>query len=281
MDADPHRCADDGRPSLEPVGAATAIHERAYDTANVHAWQAPNAPTLARPVAVTQPDTSDTADAGQIVANCSAVIAVARRSLDCLVAGTVLVALSPLLLLIAVAIRVDSHGRVIFRQKRLGRDRRPFVLYKFRTMLPGSEGGAHREYVTRLIAGDNEPQINGRETLYKPSMDGRMTRLGRILRRWSLDELPQLWNVIKGDMSLIGPRPVIPYEAVHYPREWGLRFAVKPGLTGLWQVSGRNKRTYLEMIEYDLEYVCRRSLRLDARILARTIPAVLLRREAC
>jgi lipopolysaccharide/colanic/teichoic acid biosynthesis glycosyltransferase len=215
------------------------------------------------------------------VADCSAVIAVARRSLDCLAAVTVLVALSPLLLLIALAIWVDSHGQVIFRQTRLGRDRRPFVLYKFRTMLPDSDGGAHREYVTRLIAGDNEPQINGRETLYKPSMDGRMTRLGRILRRWSLDELPQLWNVIKGDMSLIGPRPVILYEAVHYPPQWGPRFAVKPGLTGLWQVSGRNKRTYLEMIEYDLEYVRRRSLRLDARILARTVPAVLLRRGVC
>jgi lipopolysaccharide/colanic/teichoic acid biosynthesis glycosyltransferase len=238
-------------------------------------------PALVSAAVGTTIDTSDTRDAGLTITNCSLLIAAIRRSSDCLIAAALLVLLSPLLLVIGVAIWSDSQGQVIFRQRRLGRDRRPFVLYKFRTMLPNSDGGAHREYVTRLIAGHDEPQVNGGEKLYKPSMDARVTRLGRVLRRWSFDELPQLWNVIKGDMSLIGPRPVILYEVAHYPPEWGLRFAVKPGLTGLWQVSGRSKRTYLEMIEYDLEYVSRRSLRLDAVILARTIPVVLLRRGVC
>jgi lipopolysaccharide/colanic/teichoic acid biosynthesis glycosyltransferase len=101
-----------------------------------------------------------------------------------------------------------------------------------------------------------------------------------LLRRWSVDEIPQLWNVVTGDMSLVGPRPVTSYEAALYPPGWSLRFAVKPGLTGLWQVSGRNHLTYVEMIELDLQYVRRRSLPLDLQILLRTIPTVLLRRGA-
>ena len=116
--------------------------------------------------------------------------------------------------------------------------------------------------------------------MFKPAFDDYVTRVGRVLRRWSVDEIPQLWNVVIGDMSLIGPRPVIEYEAALYPRTWDMRFAVKPGLTGLWQVSGRNRLTYIQMIDLDLEYVRRRSLRLDAAILARTIPTVLLRRGA-
>ena len=216
-----------------------------------------------------------------VVRDCPPIIAVVRRLIDFAVAFVLLVALSPLLVVIAVAVRLDSPGGPIFKQRRVGRGQRSFVLYKFRTMRAGSDGGPHRDYVTRLIAGDDVPQLNGRGRLYKLAPDADMTRIGRVLRRWSLDELPQLWNVVTGDMSLIGPRPVILYEAERYPPEWGLRFAVKPGLTGLWQVSGRNHRTYREMIAYDLEYIRTRSLRLDWVILVRTVPVVLLRRGVC
>jgi lipopolysaccharide/colanic/teichoic acid biosynthesis glycosyltransferase len=213
-----------------------------------------------------------------LVPDCSALIAAVRRSLDCLIAGTMLLALTPLLLPAAAAIWIDSRGKILFRQQRLGRHRRPFTLYKLRTIAREGDGGLHREYITRLIAGENQAQTNGDRKLFKLALEDHVTRVGRFLRRWSIDELPQLWNVLVGDMSLIGPRPVIPYEAAQYPLAWEPRFALKPGLTGLWQVSGRNQRTYHEMIELDLEYVRRRSLRLDAMIFARTIPTVLLRR---
>jgi lipopolysaccharide/colanic/teichoic acid biosynthesis glycosyltransferase len=209
---------------------------------------------------------------------CSPVVAGVRRALDCLIAAITLAVLSPLLLLIAIGIRLDSPGEVVFRQRRLGRDQKPFTLYKFRTMVPSGDQGAHRDYVARLIAADGTPHSLRNGTLFKPVLRGYVTTFGRRLRSWSLDEVPQLWNVLVGDMSLIGPRPVIPYEAAMYPPAWDLRFAVKPGLTGLWQVSGRNRLTYDEMIDLDLEYVRRRSLGLDAAILLKTIPTVVLRR---
>ena len=114
-----------------------------------------------------------------------------------------------------------------------------------------------------------------RRSLYKLAVDDRVTRVGRFLRRTSLDELPQLWNVLRGEMSLVGPRPVVPYELTHYPPRYFERFAVKPGLTGLWQVSGRNERSYQEMIELDIEYARRRTLPLDLLILLKTVWVVL------
>lgn len=212
-----------------------------------------------------------------VAPSCSFLVAATRRSFDLVVAAVLLMALAPLLLLVALAIRIDSPGQVLFRQRRLGRGRQPFTVYKFRTMVADGDRGLHREYVGQLIAGDDAARSNG-GALFKPAMDDYITGVGRFLRHSSVDEIPQLWNVLIGEMSLIGPRPVIEYEAALYPRTWDLRFAVKPGLTGLWQVSGRNRLTYVQMIDLDLEYVRRRSLRLDAAILARTIPAVLLRR---
>jgi lipopolysaccharide/colanic/teichoic acid biosynthesis glycosyltransferase len=128
--------------------------------------------------------------------------------------------------------------------------------------------------VQTLIDGEDHPE---RGHLYKLSVDDRITRTGRILRSWSLDELPQLLNVIRGDMALVGPRPVIPYEVEMYPKNYLARFAVKPGLTGLWQVSGRNERTYEEMVSFDIQYAQAASLLLDLRILAKTVPVVLRR----
>jgi len=197
-----------------------------------------------------------------------------RRLLDITLAAATLLALSPLLGAIALAIRLESPGPVVFRQRRLGRGRRPFTVLKFRTMRHGADAAPHREYVHSLI---DRPDGGEGGRLYKLSVDDRITRVGRFLRAWSLDELPQLVNVLRGEMALVGPRPVIPYEVERYPERYLARFAVKPGLTGLWQVSGRNERSYEEMVRFDIEYAQRASLLLDLRILAKTLPVVLAR----
>jgi lipopolysaccharide/colanic/teichoic acid biosynthesis glycosyltransferase len=195
-----------------------------------------------------------------------------RRALDILIAGTLLLALSPLLLLVALAVRIDSGGPSLFRQRRVGRGQREFTMFKFRTMQSGADTTPHREYVQALIGDERGPE---RGRLYKLTVDNRVTRVGRILRKSSLDELPQLINVLLGQMALVGPRPVIPYEVEKYPKAYLSRFDVKPGLTGLWQVSGRNQRTYEEMVNFDLQYAREASLLLDLRILVKTVPVVL------
>jgi lipopolysaccharide/colanic/teichoic acid biosynthesis glycosyltransferase len=205
--------------------------------------------------------------------------AVACRVLDLVLASMLLVAMLPLLLAIAVAIRLDSPGRALFRQRRLGRNLKPFTVIKFRTMRAGTRDDSHREYMLQLISGNGTPRGEERP-LFKLADDERVTRLGHVLRRSSLDELPQLWNVIVGDMSLVGPRPALAYEAERYPSEWLARFGVKPGLTGLWQVSGRSELNLPQAVALDIEYIERRSLWFNFGILARTIPAVLHRRGA-
>jgi lipopolysaccharide/colanic/teichoic acid biosynthesis glycosyltransferase len=204
--------------------------------------------------------------------------AIARRFLDVVVAGTVIALLSPLLLALAVAIRLDSRGPALFRQRRVGYGQREFTVLKFRSMRSDADPRGHRDYVTALIKGKNTD--GGRKDLYKLAVDDRITPIGRWIRHWSLDELPQLFNVLSGDMSLVGPRPAIPYEVAEYPSWYLDRFNVKPGLTGLWQVSGRNERTYEEMVRLDIDYAERRSLFLDLSILARTPLTVLARRGA-
>jgi lipopolysaccharide/colanic/teichoic acid biosynthesis glycosyltransferase len=209
--------------------------------------------------------------------------ALSRRVLDVGLAMVLIVLLVPVVLLIVLTIWVDSPGPVLFRQRRLGRDQVPFTLHKFRTMKIDADPGPHQEYVRALITGDGGGQIpvqNDGQTLFKLAVDDRLTRVGRLLRRTSLDELPQLWNVLRGQMSLVGPRPVIPYEVEHYPDWYRERFAIKPGMTGLWQVSGRNERTYEEMVRFDLEYVRRESLGLYLIVLFRTIWVVFSRQGA-
>jgi len=201
------------------------------------------------------------------------------RALDMLGGAILLVALAPLFIAIAIAIKLDSRGRVIFRQQRVGRDGRPFMVNKFRTMRPNVDHARHREFVIGLI-NDNGRDENSEQPFFKMTSDTRITRVGRFLRKSSLDELPQLWNVLTGDMSLVGPRPPIPYEVEHYPSHWFGRFAVKPGMTGLWQVSGRSKLTLEEMIRLDIEYARNRSMWLNLKILVRTVPAVLFARGA-
>ncbi len=196
------------------------------------------------------------------------------RVLDVIGSALLLVALAPLLAAIAIAIRLDSPGPALFRQRRLGRNLQPFTVHKFRTMKNGVTEDQHREFVTGLIVGEH-PEQDAPGPRYKMTEDSRVTRCGRILRRSSLDELPQLWNVLRGEMSLVGPRPPIPYEVEQYPPHWFARFAVKPGVTGLWQVNGRSDVTLEEMVRLDVEYIRRRSLWLNLQIIMRTVPAVL------
>jgi exopolysaccharide biosynthesis polyprenyl glycosylphosphotransferase len=194
-----------------------------------------------------------------------------KRLLDVVVSATALVALTPLALLMALAIRLGSGPPVMFKQIRCGLHGRRFKLYKFRTMVPDAD--QHMAEVAHL----NE--VEG--PAFKARRDPRVTGIGRLLRRFSLDELPQLVNVLKGDMSLVGPRPPIPEEVARYERWQRRRLSMKPGLTGLWQVSGRNDLDdFNAWIALDLSYIDQWSLWLDLRILARTIPAVLLARGA-
>jgi lipopolysaccharide/colanic/teichoic acid biosynthesis glycosyltransferase len=218
-------------------------------------------------------------DAVSVDASASTFTKIACRTLDVVVASLLLVLLLPLFALIASAIRLDSPGKALFRQRRVGRARRPFTVNKFRTMHSNADHESHRSFVMRLI-NDNGRDETADKPFFKMSADRRITRVGRVLRKSSLDELPQLWNVLIGDMSLVGPRPPIPYEVEHYPTHWFARFAVKPGMTGLWQVSGRSELTLEQMIALDVEYARRRSLWLNLAILVRTIPAVVLARGA-
>lgn len=202
-----------------------------------------------------------------------------KRPFDLFVACIFLVLLSPLLAVVAVIVQLTSPGSPLFRQTRLGRDRRPFVLYKFRTMYDGSPNDVHQAYVSRLLT-DDQPVAGGRRGLFKLEDDPRITPVGRLLRRTSIDELPQLLNIIRGDMSLVGPRPVLPWEAELFGPAYSNRFLARPGLTGLWQVSGRNKLTMRQGLDLDVEYVCRQSFALDLLILLKTVPVVLSTRGA-
>ncbi len=199
-----------------------------------------------------------------------------ERAAELAVASGVLVAASPLMLAAALAVKLDDGGPVFFRQCRYGRDQRPFMMLKFRTMSFGAPSGVHHDFIARLAAGGRS-EASGE--LCKLTDDPRVTRVGRWLRRLSLDELPQLLNVLLGDMAVVGPRPAIPYELEFYEPRHYERFWVRPGLTGLWQVSGRSRLGFLEMLDLDVEYVQRKGLALDLAILART-PMAMVRAAA-
>lgn len=192
------------------------------------------------------------------------------RALDTVVAILGLIAFVVTYPIIAIAIKLDSRGPVIYSQKRVGLNGRIFTFYKYRSM---SHDG-HRPYETPKL--DHEHF----RTFVYITPTSRLTRVGRILRATSLDELPNFWNVLKGDMRLVGPRPEIPELVEQYPPEYHRRHLVKPGITGLAQISGRGDLTYEETINYDLDYVRNHSLGRDLRILWRTLPAVISRRGA-
>jgi lipopolysaccharide/colanic/teichoic acid biosynthesis glycosyltransferase/GGDEF domain-containing protein len=199
---------------------------------------------------------------------------VLKRAMDILGSLFGIVLFGPLMLLIALAIKMSDPGPVLFRQKRLGFLGKPFTFLKFRSMKVNCDQSLHREYVTKLINGENGTINKGttEQPVYKINNDPRVTWLGSLLRKTSLDELPQFFNVLKGDMSLVGPRPPIPYEYDSYQR-WHCRrvLEVKPGITGLWQISGRSTTTFNEMVRLDLTYARTWSLWLDVRILLATL----------
>jgi exopolysaccharide biosynthesis polyprenyl glycosylphosphotransferase len=193
-----------------------------------------------------------------------------KRALDLVVVCCGLVVISPLLALVALSITIDSRGPVFYGQQRVGKDGRMFRMLKFRSMVTDADA--------RLAALKAQNEATG--PLFKMKRDPRVTRVGGFIRRWSIDELPQLFNVLLGDMSLVGPRPPIPAEVAEY-EEWQLgRLRATPGLTGLWQVSGRSEVPFHDMVRLDLHYIRNWSLSLDLEILLRTIPAVLTSRGA-
>jgi exopolysaccharide biosynthesis polyprenyl glycosylphosphotransferase len=196
--------------------------------------------------------------------------ALAKRLFDIVVSGTVLLLTLPVFLVIAAAIKLSSPGPVFYRQQRIGKQGNPFTLLKFRTMVDGAD------VMLDLLVAANEAD----GPLFKIRNDPRVSRVGRYMRRWSLDELPQLLNVLRGDMSLVGPRPPLAHEVARY-EDWQLdRLEVRPGITGLWQVSGRSDLSFSEMVRLDLFYIENWSLAYDMFILIKTIPAVASSRGA-
>jgi len=200
-----------------------------------------------------------------------------KRAFDVLVAAAMLLIVSPAMIIIALLVKRSSAGPVFFVQERLGRDGQPFLFYKFRSMAHNSDDAIHRQFASMFISGDKGgcADSNDGEEIFKLKKDPRVTAIGSFLRRTSLDELPQLFNILRGDMSLVGPRPPIAYEIENY-QPWHMeRLKAIPGLTGLWQVSGRSSVSFEEMVRLDVRYINDWSLLLDLRILLRTIPVVL------
>ncbi len=195
-----------------------------------------------------------------------------KRAMDILLALLLLLALSPLLAVTALAVRLTSRGPIIFRQTRIGRHGEPFELLKFRSMVTGNSDAAVRELNTRELTGED---VSAPDGVHKLAADPRITPVGAVIRRFSIDELPQLWNVVRGDMSIVGPRPSLDWEVALFDQAHRVRESVRPGLTGLWQVSGRNRLSMRQMLDLDVEYVQSLSLVRDLRILARTPAAVL------
>ncbi len=200
----------------------------------------------------------------------------AKRVLDIVVSIVALLVLAPLLVALWLLVRSTSAGPGLFRQERVGRRMRRFSMLKLRTMYISDSDQIHRDYVAGLLA-DDQKAVPGSRGLFKLETDPRITPVGAWLRRTSLDELPQLFNVLRGEMSLVGPRPALPWEAQMWPSvypEYRRRFEVKPGMTGLWQVSGRSRLSVREWLYLDADYVRRRSFVLDLVILTRTLPAL-------
>ena len=199
----------------------------------------------------------------------------AKRTLDIAGSAACLVAFGPVLLCVAAAVKLTSRGPVFFRQQRVGEAGQPFTMLKFRTMQVNADPRIHQEYVEKFIQ-SGQQESSGKDAVFKLVNDPRVTSVGDFLRRSSLDELPQFWNVLCGDMSLVGPRPPLPYEVARY-KQWHRRrvLEAKPGITGLWQVTGRSRTTFDEMVRLDLRYARTSSIWNDLNILLATPKAVL------
>lgn len=199
-----------------------------------------------------------------------------KRIFDLVITLLLLLPLLLFMVIVALAILLDSEGPVFFRQKRVGLDGKEFYLLKFRSMSHNSDDGRHREAIKVYMNGG---ALNGySEAQYKLGNDERITRVGRFIRKYSIDELPQFFNVLRGDMSLVGPRPDVPYVVELYSEHDRLRLSGKPGLTGIWQVYGRSRVPFKEMVEMDITYLQQQSLRQDLKLVVLTIPVVVLGR---
>lgn len=194
-----------------------------------------------------------------------------KRTFDVVVAGAALVLTSPIILLAALAVKLTSPGPVFYRQERIGMDGRPFTMVKFRSMRTDNDASTHKDFTADWIYGKTGQSDNG---VHKIVADPRITPVGKVIRKLSIDELPQLFNVVRGDMSVVGPRPPTPYEYERYSEWHKRRMEVLPGITGLWQISGRNELSFEEMVELDIRYIERWSLGNDMRIVVRTLPAM-------
>lgn len=205
-----------------------------------------------------------------------------KRGMDMVCSALLLTLLLPVFAVIAVLVKLSSPGPVFFRQMRVGHLMKPFTMRKFRTMYATADHQVHQDYVSWFITAGDQAQSQQKPTVFKLTNDNRITPIGRFLRRTSLDELPQLWNVLIGDMSLVGPRPPLPYELQQYkPWHRGRVLEAKPGMTGLWQVVGRSRTTFDEMVRLDLRYARTMSLWFDIKILLATPAAMITGKGAC
>jgi lipopolysaccharide/colanic/teichoic acid biosynthesis glycosyltransferase len=202
----------------------------------------------------------------------------AKRILDITVTLLLLPVLCLVMALIALVIRLDSEGPIFFRQKRLGQNGSEFEFLKFRSMYVNNDDAAHRNAIEQFMQGERINTSTRTANHYKIVADRRITRVGKFLRKTSLDELPQFLNVLRGEMSLVGPRPALSYEVEFYSLHDRLRLTGKPGLTGIWQVYGRSRVPFKEMVEMDLTYLREQSLLLDLKLILLTIPVMLLAR---
>lgn len=199
-----------------------------------------------------------------------------KRIIDIVICLIALPFVFPLGLIVATLIKLDSPGPALFKQKRIGKGRKPFEIYKFRTMGHNCDKGDHHEFMKQYIQGELlSGNGNGSRPTYKPPIEKQVTKVGRFLRKTSIDELPQLFNVLRGDMSLVGPRPNVPWEVDAYDGWHNERLEVEPGITGLAQVKGRSGIPFSQLVKYDVEYVKRRSILLDIKIVWWTFLAVI------
>jgi lipopolysaccharide/colanic/teichoic acid biosynthesis glycosyltransferase len=204
-----------------------------------------------------------------------------KRLFDLVVSLVTFILLSPLLILISVVIKLDSPGPSLFRQTRIGKGGKPFTCYKFRTMVDNADQTIYEQFIKEVMHNEPNSDKDSKDVPFRMKIgwkDSRITRIGRFLRVTSIDELPQLFNVLKGEMSIVGPRPEVPLAVEGYTEYERRRLEVLPGITGLWQISGRSNLTVRQMFVLDVSYVDHRSLWLDLKIFLKTIPVVIARK---
>jgi lipopolysaccharide/colanic/teichoic acid biosynthesis glycosyltransferase len=199
----------------------------------------------------------------------------AKRVLDIAFSLLILIPLSIVIAVFAILIRIDSKGPIFFRQKRVGKNGVQFDMFKLRSMYVDSDDSFHRESIKQYMNGAALNDKVNADNLYKLVDDPRVTRIGRFIRKFSIDELPQFINVFRGEMTLVGPRPPLPYEVEEYDSHHWIRLSGKPGLTGTWQVYGRSRVPFQKMVEMDIEYLGEQSLLLDLKLIALTLPVML------